>query len=140
MFCGRNSNNRINNLHERASRARVVDNDINHLFNIYLRKTAQCLYIHHGNTCLLAIETNKVKNYTSTPTMYELFEKCNLNYNLRPETDFPLHSPSTLTYGLKSLKYFAEKVWNIVPFEIRNAVSLEELKVRNPRNVPVGCV
>ena len=58
--------------------------------------------------------------------MSELFEKRNLNYNLRSQTDFLLHSVNTVAYGLKSLKYFAGKVWSIVPFEIRNARSLEE--------------
>ena len=50
--------------------------------------------------------------------MSELFEKRNLNYNLRSQTDFSLYSVNTVAYSLKSLKYFAGKVWNIVPFEI----------------------
>ena len=47
--------------------------------------------------------------------MSELFEKRNLNYDLRSQTDFSLHSVNTGAYGLKSLKYFAGKVWSIVP-------------------------
>ena len=70
----------------------------------------------------------------------ELFEKHNLNYNLRSQADFLLHSVNTVAYGLKSLKYFAEKVWSIVPFEIRNARSLEvflaKIKSWKPENCP----
>ena len=72
--------------------------------------------------------------------MSELFEKRNLNYNIRSQTDFSLHSVNTIVYGLKSLIYFTGKVLNIVPFEIRNAISLEELsakiKSRRPKNCP----
>ena len=59
--------------------------------------------------------------------MSELFEK---NYDHRSQADVPLHSPNAVTYGLKSLKYFAGKVWNIVPCEIGNAVSLEKFSAK----------
>ena len=72
--------------------------------------------------------------------MSELFEKRNLNCNLRSQTDFSLHSANTIAYGLKSLEYFAGKVWSIVPFEIRNAISLEEFSAKikswRPENCP----
>ena len=37
----------------------------------------------------------------STPIMSELFEKHDLNYDLRPKTDFSLHSLNAVAYGLK---------------------------------------
>ena len=40
--------------------------------------------------------------------------------------DFSLYSIYNVAYGLKSLIYFSGKVWGIVPFEIRNTISLEE--------------
>ena len=58
--------------------------------------------------------------------MSEIFEKRNLNYNLRSQTDFSLNLVNTIAYGLKWPKYFAGKLWSIVPFEIRNAISIEE--------------
>ena len=77
----------------------------------------------------------------STSIVSELFEKPNLNYNLCWQTDFSLHSVNTVACGLKSLKYFAGKVWSIVPFEIRNAISLEEflakIKSWTPENCPL---
>ena len=68
----------------------------------------------------------------STPIMSELFEKHDLNYDLRPKTDFSLHSVNAVA----QLKYFAGKVWSIVPFEIRNA----KIKSWRPEIVHVGCV
>ena len=72
--------------------------------------------------------------------MSELLEKRNINYKFRSRTDFSLHSVNTVAYGLKSLKYFAGKVWSIVSFEIRNAISLEEFSAKieswRPENCP----
>ena len=137
MFCGRKSNNRINHLHERA--LRIVYNDNQSSFENLLRKD-RSVSIHHRNIRSFAIEIYKIKNNMSTPIMSELFEKRNLNYNLRSQTDFSLHSVNTVVYGLKSLKYFAGKVWSIVPFEIRNARSLEEFSAKikswRPENCP----
>ena len=75
----------------------------------------------------------------STPIMSELFVKRNLNYNLRSQTDFSFHAVNTVAYGLKSLKYFAGKVWNIVPFEIRNARSLEVFPAKIKSWIPENC-
>ena len=137
MFCGRKSNNCINHLHERA--LRIVYNDNQSCFENLLRKD-RSVSIHHRNIRSFAIEIYKIKNNMSTPIMLELFEKRNLNYNLRSHTDFSLHSVNTFAYGLKSLKYFAGKVWDIVPFEIRNATSIEEfsakIKCFRPENCP----
>ena len=76
----------------------------------------------------------------STPNMSEIFEKSNLNYNLRSQRDFSLHPVNTVTYGLKSLKYFEGKVWSIVPFEIRNAISLEEISAKIKSWRPENCL
>ena len=135
MFCGRKSNKRVNHLHERA--LRIVYNDNQSSFENLLTKD-RSVSIHHRN--IRSFEIYNVKNNMSTPIMSELFEKRNLNYNLRSQTDFLFHSVNTVAYGLKSLKYFAGKVWSIAPFEIRNTVSLEEFSAKikswRPENCP----
>ena len=114
MFCGRKSNNRIKHLHERA--LRIVYNENQSSFEDLLRKD-RSVSIHHRYTRSFAIEIYQIKSNMSTPIMSELFEKRNLNYNLRSQTDFSLHSVNTVAYLLKSLKYFAGKVWSIVPLK-----------------------
>ena len=54
MFCGRQENNRINHLHERA--LRMVYNDYELTFEL-----DNSVSIHHGNIRLLSIELYKVK-------------------------------------------------------------------------------
>ena len=85
MFCGRNSNNPINHLHERA--LRIVYNDNQSCFENLLRKD-RSVSIHHRNIRSFAIEIYKIKNNMSTPIMPDLFEKRNLSYNLCSQTDF----------------------------------------------------
>lgn len=55
--------------------------------------------VHHRKIRLFAIQTCSVKNNIPTPIMSELLVKRNLNYDLRSQTDFLLHSVSTVTYG-----------------------------------------
>ena len=47
---------------------------------------------------------------------------------------------NTVNYGLKSLRYLAPKIWNIIPLEIRNANSLTEfttnIKSWTPKHFP----
>ena len=42
-----------------------------------------------------------------------------LDYNLRSQIDFSLSSLNTTDFGLNSLLYFAPKVWNMVPLELK---------------------
>ena len=50
--------------------------------------------------------------------MCDNFETRNLNYNLRPQTDFIRTRVNTFSFGLNSLKYLAAKIWHIVSYDI----------------------
>ena len=62
--------------------------------------------------------------------MSESFNLRNINYDFRSQADFELGPIYTTTYGLRSLKYFAPKIWNIVPIDIRNSDSLSEFSTK----------
>ena len=136
MFCGRKSNNCINHLHERVLRTVYKDNQSS--FENLLRKD-NLVSIHHRNIGSFANEIYKIKKNMSTPIISQMFKKRNLNYNLCSQTDFSLYSANSVAYGLKSLKYFLGKVWSIVPFEIRNAISLEEISTKIKSWRPEDC-
>ena len=61
--------------------------------------------------------------------MYDIFERREVRYNLRSQTDFSGHNVNTVNYGINSLKMFATKVWNLVPQEIKESSSIEDLKI-----------
>ena len=77
---------------------------------------------------MLGIELYKVKNNISTHLMSEIFNLRDIYYNLHSQTDFKQGPVNTVNYGLKSLRYLAPKIWDIVPLEIRNSGRLAEFK------------
>ena len=136
MFSGKTSNNRINKLHERA--LRVVYSDYNSTFDDLLRRDGS-VSIHDRNIRILATELFKVKNNLSNHIMNDIFELRNLNYNIRSQSDFLSKQVNTVNYGLKSLKYLGPKIWNFVPFDIRESQSLHEFRRKIKLSVPENC-
>ena len=72
----------------------------------------------------------------------DIFQIRGINYNLRSQTDFT-NCVNTNIFGINSLRYFASKVWNIVPLETKNSESVKILttKIRNwePIDFYDGC-
>ena len=93
--------------------------------------------IHHRNIRLLSIELYKVKYNLSNHVMSELFNLRNINYDFCSQTDFELGLIYTTAYGLRSLKYFAPKIWNIVPIYTRNPDILSEFTIKIKSWIPV---
>ena len=87
--------------------------------------------IHHRNTQLLSIELYEVKHNSSNQVMSELFNS---------QTDFELGLIYTTAYVLWSLKYFAPKIWNTVPIDIRNSDGLSEFTTKIKSWRPVTCL
>ena len=71
--------------------------------------------------------------------MSELFNLRSINYDFHSQTDFELGPIYTAAYGLRSLKYFAPKIWNIMPIDIRNSGSLPEFTTTIKSWKPVIC-
>ena len=109
MFHGRRVNNKINHLREHSLR---------NLFTV-----------HHRNINSLALELFKVKENLPNTMMNDILQTGALPYNLRSETDFASFI-NTSRFGLNSLRYFASKVWNIVPSDIKNASNLYFLEIK----------
>ena len=59
--------------------------------------------------------------------------------NLRLNTDFARSSVNTSRFGLNSLRYFALKVWNIVPSDIKNASNINIFKNKIRKWEPKEC-
>ena len=118
-------NNKINHLHERS--LRIVYKDSNSSFKDLLKKD-NSFTVHHRNIQSLAIELFKVKVNLSNAIMDDILQTRTLPYNLRSNTDFARISVNTSRFGLNSLRYFASKVWNIVPSDIKNASNLHIFK------------
>ena len=118
MFCGRQTNARINHIHERA--LRTVYNDEISPFEELLGRDDKSETIHRRNIKILAAELFKIKNGLSNDIMAQLICKRNsVGYSLRSQTDFSLPQVKSVNYGLKALRYFGPKIWNILPSDIK---------------------
>ena len=130
---GRKLNNRINHSHKRS--LRIVYNDYEASFQELLELYNSVL-IHHRNICLLAIVLFKVKNGLRIQIMPELFDLCNIENNLRSETEFSFGAVFTTNYGLRSLRYLAPNNCNMIPKDIRNVNNLSDFTLKKN----LGCL
>ena len=80
---------------------------------------------------------NYIRLSIAYQTKLELLILRSINYDFHSQTDFEL-GPIYAT-ALRSLKYFAPKIWNIVPIDIRNSDSLSEFTTKIKSWKPVTC-
>ena len=136
MFHSRRVNNKINHFHERS--LRLVNKD-NYSSYVGLLVKDKSFTIHQRNIQSLAVELFKVKRNLSNVIMCNIFKKRTLTYNLRSQTDFVRDCVNTRRYGLNSLSYFAPKVWDTIPLEIKNINSFQKFKTEIRKWAPKNC-
>ena len=111
--------------------------DTNSYLDLLVKDKA--LTIHERNIQSLAIELFKVTQNLSNVIISNIFKKRTLTYNLRSQTDFVRDCVNTRHYGLNSLSYFAPKVWDMIPLEIKNINSLQKFKTEIRKWAPENC-
>ena len=136
MFHSRKVNSKINHLQERS--LRIVYNDYIAAIEDLLKKN-NSFKIHNKNILLLAIELFKVKKGIANPILYDIFPLRPIDYNLRSQTGFSVSSVNTTHFDLNSLQYFASKVWNMVPLELKNLNYIEIFKFEIRKWEPMQC-
>ena len=71
--------------------------------------------------------------------MSSIFPLRLIKYNLRNQSGFLRNYVNSSKYGPNSIKFFASKVWQMVPMEIRNLKSLEDFRNKIRRWERDGC-
>ena len=74
---------------------------------------------------VLALQLFKVKRNLSNTIMSYIFPTRVLN---RSQTDFFRNTVNAAKFGLNALRYFASKVWSMIPIDIKNFSSVELFK------------
>ena len=137
MFHGRQTNDKINKLHERALRI-VYNNTITSFEELLVKNKS--FTIHHQNIQSLAIEMYKAVNNLPGGNLSEFFVRNNHNYNLRSRSELTVPSINTVFKGQNSISYFGSVIWNSIPAELRGInffqVFKSEIKSWRPTNCP----
>ena len=84
------------------------------------------LYI--GRLRVLATEMYKVINNLAPSYVSDLFQKRENMYNIRIKDNLEIPRYKSVRYGKNSITYFGPKIWNGLPSEIKQSVTINEVK------------
>ena len=139
MCHSRKMNTKINSLPHRA--LRIVYQDQTSTFEELLHKDGS-ITIHHKNLQLLATELFKVVNGLAPTFMYNVFtsNSNNVSASTRSQSTFynPVN-PKTTNYGIETLRNLGPKIWDMVPNDIKSAISVTIFKSKIKKWVPIKC-
>ena len=136
MIYGTEINRKINHIHERS--LRIVYRVYNSPFkDLLIKDNSVC--IHQRNIQSLAVELFKGKENLSNTIMTDIFPIRVLNNNLISQRDFFRNIVNSTNFGLNSLRYFASKVWSMIPIEIKNSSTAEISKSKISKWKPNDC-
>ena len=125
MLHSKQINYKINEFHVRV--LRIVYNDHFSSFEELLFKD-KSVTVHQRNLQILATEMYKILNEISPDIMQDIFEtKCNY-YNTRNAPTFSSGNIKRVRYGLQTISYMTQKIWNLVPEEMKQSTTVNEFK------------
>ena len=134
MLHSRSNNNKIKHLHERC--LRIVYQDKQSFYENLLVKD-DTVSMHHRNIQALATEMYKIENDLSTEILSNIFTQKTQNHDsLQNASDFQIPFVQTVYHGTKSI---SPKIWDIVPAEMKNAISLNSFKAQIKKWLPFNC-
>ena len=79
-----------------------------------LLKKDNSFKVYHKNIQSLTVELFKMFKELLTQ-FYVIFFQLSIKYNLRPQNVFSLNCVNITRFGLNFLRYFASKLWSMIP-------------------------
>ena len=114
-----------NHIHERT--LRIAYKDCENDFG-FLLEQSKSVPIHIRNLQLLMTEIYKTKCGLNPPFMNDIFMQRNISYSLRHGDDAQLPKVRTTSFGVESIAYLGNKLWQNLPQEIKQSNSLTIFK------------
>ena len=136
MFHSRRLNNKINTIHERA--LRIPYQDHISTFQELLNKD-NSVSIHRRNLQALATEMFKIHMSLSPDILRQIFVPKISLYNLRRNNTFERRQVHSVYHGTESLSFLGQKIWDLVPLELKQLESLEVCKLKIRKWIPFEC-
>ena len=125
----------MNKIHERE--LRIVYKD-SHADYEALLTLDNAVSIHQRNLQYLMIEIYKTKHNLNPTFMSEIFETRNVHYDLRTKNNLCIPKARTTSYGIETVGYLGQKLWQTLPHRIRESQSLATFK-KELRAHPIEC-
>ena len=125
MYSGKTSLNQLEQTDKRA--LRFVTNDCNSDYQLLCAKENQ-LSIYKKFIKFVAIQMYKIRKKIAPPYIQELFEFRTTSYDMRDNDQFSVPVFNSITYGKRSFRYYGSKLWNKLPYEIKQNISLSTFK------------
>ena len=134
MFCSKEQNNKINNVHKRA--LRQVYSDFDSTFAELLDKD-NAVTVHQRNIQLVAIEMFKATKELGPNIVRDLFK---FNQNSRSDATFSRPNVNNKTTGENTIRYFGPIVWDeMLPKEYKIIETLVKFKTAIKKWRPENC-
>ena len=128
MFHSRNTENKVNKIHERA--LRLVYNDSPCLSCDKLLIKEKSVSIRQRNLRFLGTEIFMVKNGVSTGLTENIFHFVKKPYDLRNNRILLRKRNRTDFYGTECLSSLAPRIWELVPQSLKNETELSQFKIK----------
>ncbi len=126
MLCGQGNVKKMEYIQLKA--LHFVFNDFTSGYAELLKSEQPSISIHLIRS--IAIEVYKRINEIAPEYICALLTKHNIPYDLRDNNRLTQKTFRTITYGKRSFVYLGPKLWNTMPLEIKNAISLQDFKDR----------
>ena len=135
MFHDRSLNAQLNKIHERALRIAYKDThaDYEALLNL-----DNAVSLRQRNLQYSMIEMYKTKNSLNPSFMRELLKPRNLQYNLRSKNTLEIPKVWTTLYGIETVQFIGQKLWQMLCPNVRESPSLIAFK-RELKSCTIKC-
>ena len=127
----------MNKIHERAFRSvyKYTRPDCEAVL-----KLNNVVSVHQRNLQYLMTEIYKTKNSLNPSLMRELFKpSTDLQYNLRNNNTLEIPEVRTTSYGIETVQFFGQKLWQMLPPNVRESLSLIALKKEWREKILISC-
>ena len=124
-FCGESNTKKLEKIQERA--LRFIYNDSDSSYENLLEKS-QLPSLRLRRLRSMAIEVFKIINKQTPVYLHDLVTIKKSSYSFRYNNTVNIPRVNTTRYGLHSLRYGAAKLWNELPNDLREGISLNNFK------------
>ena len=133
MFASKMAINKICKLHYRTFVYNEYDKSYEELLE--MNKSTS---IHQGHLQFLAIEVYKTLIHLNPEFMWSYFSEKPLPYNVRNGNSLQSRHAELYRFGINSLRFRGSRLWNNLPFSVKNSETLTEFK--NKLNIHCTCI